>query len=333
MRLATRRVSVVGTIAIAVAVASPGAFARGPGPLPTCAQPTSPTASARTAPDGEQLPPVDADPVSIPIVRGGDLDTDGDGVADDAALTDDGTVIITRSDGDVALTGQDSFELSGVGDLDGDGRDEVGVAVRRGPSVASFLVPSPLAPGSYDLTAVGIATGPGYLEGIPDGSGRLARVRTGASGSMDGTDTVTDVLDGAAILAVGAGGDASPVPPDATAPGIPVVVAAFGAADAPGAVIVARPVGDAVEIRVLDGAKTLVLTTRPVPFRANPDDPVGSVEAQSGPSGRFVTLTHTDTSGSTTYRWALDGRCGPPPAPPTTSPPATPIPADAVFTG
>lgn len=333
MRPSARRVAIAAAcLTLALAGVAPSAAAPAPGPLPTCTEPTSPRDAARTSGPAPTLPPVDADLVSTAIVQGGDFDTDGDGMPDGAALTEDGTVVIVRADGDVVLTGVFGLELAGVGDLDGDGGDEVVVAAADGDFVRSYLLPSSTAPGFHDVSQVAISAGPGYLEEVPDGSGRLVRIGLEPGGVSLDRAGVTEVIATDTVLAIGPGGDASGVAVLASAPGFPVAVAELHGPDGPGAILVGRAHADAVEVRVVDGDQTLLLTTRPEPLRHDAEDQLGVVEAQSGPDGRFVTLARDDGTMRSAFRWALDGRCGPrvdPLLPPITTPPSAP-PAEAV---
>lgn len=299
----------LGAAVAAVAPTSAG------GQVPeNCAPPYSPVAFARPYPDGSVLPDLDATVVSTEVSPGvAPFDSDGDGL-DDQVEGGPGAVSITRGDGVVELTrtGDVVLGATGLGDIDGDGRDEFIVQVGffspdlgPGPDARTYLVPGAVAPGSQPVADAGISfggTGHGLVL-LEDGSGRLLDLRFPEPGA-----TETAVLDAGAVLAVGPGGDASGVTPQLTLPGTVAATADLGG---PTAALVSVDTSgfDRADLYVLEGdGPAVALTTDPeiyVPEYVG----VGLVTVLTGPDGTFVRLDDTDRSGSASYLWSLSDPC------------------------
>ncbi|HEX7134391.1 MAG TPA: hypothetical protein VF228_17590 [Iamia sp.] len=298
------------------------------GQAPTCEQPYSPGGFARTYPQAESVPaPADATLVSEPIDSSqAPVDMDGDGT-DDTQLVDPFTldVRITRGDGvlDLDAGGADFTATDGLGDLDGDGRDELGIQIDGGSDPGSYVVPGSTPVGATTVVAAGIRIADGEPLGTFDGSDRLLIV---------GTDT--DVVAASAVMDAGPGGDARGVPVTATAPGRAVTRADLGAG--PAVILTVVEDGTRSLVTVL-GADVVTLTTAPEPFLASSSG-AGAVDVLSGTGGAYVVLSNSQRSGAYAYIWSLERPCGPllpgaAPPPPATAPPAQPVDAEAAFTG
>lgn len=309
---------------------------------PGCAPPYSPVAYAEVAPAQEELPAVDAAPVgSTPPLRP-PFDSDGDGIDDVVTVTDGSEARISRGDGDVVITlpGGAFAAVGGVGDLDGDGRDEVAITIGPDAEAGSglYVLPGTTPPGTATAADVGIRVGIARSGawGIPDGSGRLVV----STLSESGDSAASAVLDGVAVLAAGPGTEPAGVTL-AEAPGQPTAYADLG--DPQLALVFVGPgPGDTV-VHVVEGTTVTPLTHAPEPLWLLPG--VGAsatVTVLAGPDGRFVRLDLGSRSGTQAYLWSLDDPCttlgsdDDPPAEGTVvpqAPPAAAVPAEATFTG
>jgi hypothetical protein len=136
------------------------------------------------------------------------MDTDGDG-NDDVVAVEAGAVSITRGDGVLHLAepGHD-VALHAWGDLDGDGRDDLALAHTTLPSgpTAVQLVRGSTPAGIHAPSAAGVRVDDQlhypWLQDLDSRPG--AEVVVSVSGV---SRSYTDVYSGAALLAVGAGGD------------------------------------------------------------------------------------------------------------------------------
>lgn len=318
-----------------------GAMSLGSAPVggqAACSEPYSPLATAELYPAQESLPAVDADVVSVAFdTSQNPVDMDGDG-ADDTQLVDPFTnnVRVTRSDGvlDIDTGAADFVATDGLGDLDGDGRDELSVIVSGGAIPGVFVVPGATPPGQASIAATIRLRDDGVSEliGVDDGSGRLLVIGGGE----------TEVLDGSEVMAVGAPGDATGVT------GQSVTGDAEGKADlggsGPDLVVLVEEQADRGLVTLL-GDETLTFTTSPETWRPPYVAGGAGAEVLAGPDGVFVTLASDDRSGATAWMWSWTRPCGPLLAPtettvpatapvtPPTAPPAAPVAADARFTG
>lgn len=133
----------------------------------------------------------------------GDIDTDGDGSPDDWEIPG-GTsnVVITRGADRLTLTNPRAEGVIGVGDMDGDGGDEVLVIERFGE--ITFLVPSATPAGTYELADVGIRLPSGRVLGVGDQDGDGRTDLLAQPGTSENPTSV--LVDGPDALAPGAGG-------------------------------------------------------------------------------------------------------------------------------
>lgn len=308
------------------------------GQAAACEQPYAPVAFAESYPAQEELPEVDAEPVPMALVASPlTFDSDGDGTDDTVERGPDG-VTITRGDGEVVLTDDGPANATGLGDIDGDGRDELQVQT----SGDVFLVPGTVPTGTTPVADAGIRLpfGAAGAVHLADGSDRLLVLRPEGNSLPD---EITDVLDGSDALDLGPGGDAGTLDPALTLLGQVRFTADLG--DGPMVLVAGRSVADGtgnrVELSIVEGAEVIALTTLPERFQAEYVSEYGSVEILVGPDGTFVTLVQASRNGSASYMWSLDDPCTaldrgdstPPPAPPGTAPAAEPVAAEAAFTG
>ncbi len=330
-------------LVLPLAIAMPAGIAGGQDP--GCAQPYSPVASTTTEPDTGPLPTVAASPVSRGVpARPVRFDSDGDGV-DDTVTGGPGQVTISRGDGDVVLTapGTPAADAYGVGDLDGDGRDELVVygSEAAAPNDHSFLVPGTVSAGTATFAEVGIDVAETNDDVVPvgDEAGQVLIV----SAFEDGTSS-TEFWDGETLLVPGPGGSTATLRPSFASGGTPV---AFAGQEGPRDLIVlVNDLGDHTEVNhVADQGDFTHLTSAPEPYQQGYPGP-GDAAVLVGPDGTFVRLTLTDRGTSTSYLWSLEDPCTPlgidEPTPPTAAPPggsspsapaAQPITTAATFTG
>jgi hypothetical protein len=337
------------TTLLASAAIVAGALALAPttagGQTAGCDQPYAPVAFAELYPAQEALPPVDGNDVSLLLQRNPTFDSDGDGVIDLRDEEPGGGLRIVRGDGDVVLSEPgDGVDAYGLGDLDGDGRDEFVVQVRDGTPGTSYVVPGTVPTGTMLLAdaAIRMPNGTAGLTPVPDGSGRLLD-QIEPTNSV--TDARTDIFDDATVLALGPGGDAGTLVPDLSVAGRALT---FGDIGEPMLVLVTGrlvgPVDDTtIELVVVRGTDVVVLTSAPEPYFPEYVEPIGRTEVVDGADGTFVRVDQTSRSGAASYLWSLDDPCTPlvvaAPTTTTTTPtatpatPAAPIAAEARFTG
>lgn len=303
----------------------------------TCSQPYAPVASVLVVSGGRGLPAVDADPVEQQVIAPNTpVDSDGDG--EDDVLSGPGTTTaVTRSDGTVAFQSPASTPLDayGVGDINGDGRDEIGLNVLD-TAGGSYLVPGTIGPGTHDPEVVGIhfALPALKLMAVEDGTDRLLAIQIpGDPPNVGGTW----VYDGPSALALGAGGDGSSLTPTTSYDGMAALIADLG--DPTRALVLARTEGEAegrtVEV-VIDRSGDLTrLTTAPEPSSTDEFGPFEGFSFLDGPDGTFLLLTQSSRSGTGAYLWSLTDPCTPlaAEAAPPAAPPAAPVEAEATFTG
>jgi len=306
----------------------------------TCAQPWLPVYVHGTPPEVGPTPdwptnevPPPAGPSIDVAARGGQMpDTVGDGVPD--AITNDdanGTVVDNRSSGQLVLTTTGTvmiqFTNLWIGDLDGDGRDELLVLVQPTSGPTHYVVvPGATPNGTHDADAVGIGGAITQFTGVGDQNG-------------DGRDDVlsgTAVLSGAAVMAPGPGGILSPEPPP-----ILTVPTAFGLG-----ILALTPTTPPVFVTTApgvgsDGAPETVLTllTDPTVTLRTARLP-GWQGGQGRPGGylsdghRIVTYATITTAGKVgaLWMWDLDAPCAGPVLASTTTAP-DPVAVSPSFTG
>jgi hypothetical protein len=155
---------------------------------------------------------VEAAPLAVRnLLRSGPrrtVDVDGDGAADQIEVVGGSVRVAGRT---YAAAGSD-VSLFTWGDLDGDGRDELVLAMDRGAAHAAVIVPGTTRRGTHDPAKVGVRVRddwnylwPADLDGRP-GADVAVLVR--------GDDrSTTTVWSGAEVLARGPGGDARSLEP------------------------------------------------------------------------------------------------------------------------
>ena len=308
-----------------------------------CAEPFAPVAFAREfSGSQERLPPVSGEDRFARPQGPPPPDTDGDGTPDEIVprgVVTDPSVLI-RGDGTLTFErpGANVSAPENVGDLDGDGRDDVAVSIEPDASTATegYIVPGATPVGSHDPADVGVRVTP-WLHSIPDRDG---------DGIPDLVDAPEDgpirIWSGAALVAPGAGGDARAVPPFLELPGT-----LLGFADLDGAmpVILTGEVGGTPEqgiIRLFDETGSKAFTTAPHTFYRADTSPFGAIRIQVSGEGTFLTLSSSSRSGGASYLWRVDDPCGaptgapeadPPPAATPEAPGAAPIAASPNYTG
>ncbi|WCO68962.1 VCBS repeat-containing protein [Iamia majanohamensis] len=360
-----RRGRALATLAASGLVVA-GLLVGGPAVAPAqdaCPEPYAPLASVdQYSGSTATLPEVPGDDVVLDtaeVVAGavGPLDSDGDGqpdeigpretVSDPATVTrGDGTLTFVRAGAVVSISGN-------AGDLDGDGRDEILVSVGASAGVGevqSFVVPGTTGPGTHDPADVGIEAGD-RVAPIPDRDGdgvvELLDVAVGFEGGFL-VNGPTRVLSGAAVIAVGAPGDATDLPALVQAPG---ALLAFADLGGPLPVLitgeVVGPPGEETEgiLHLADEGGDEAFTTDPYPFVVSYTSTFARPRLVVGDQGTFLALAQGERSAARAYLWRVDDPCGalptgtapttevPPASTPVTSPAAAPITADATFTG
>ncbi len=246
-------------------------------------------------------------------------DTDGDGTADvvgDTATSGE-TVVFSRTGGDLVLAsdGGTVGTLGGVtwiGDIDGDGRDEIAVYTSdEGPADGGYpvyIVPGSTPNGRHDPAAVGVR--------LPVSS--RAWLLPAGDQNGDGNDDLLmsaggsgRVVDGSQIIAPGPGGVLEEVP--AAVPGTPdgwfngVLQLATG-----GPSVLVKLAGredDGVTLEMWTDP-VVILATRRVPITLDQARGMQLTAYRSG-GDRVVELTSgMDRSGATTaWAWNLDRPC------------------------
>ena len=253
------------------------------------------------------------------------LDTDADGAADKVvpssptAVTR--TVTLTRGDGDVVLTRRNGYVVPPVslGDLNADGRSDFTVASGTGDPSANppsgtvlVVIAGPLAPGTYDVTDIGVRMPPApfVTTGVGDQNA------DGFDDVAAGTDVIADrIISGPEVLAPGPGGELTSLPPSI----VPIqgtIAAAFRLADSgPPALadtiagVQLLPAGT-VAVFVHDGDDIAQLATT-MPLAPNDSGPVGIINAFLDTNGHHIVELKTDSrSGTSQFDWDLDvGPC------------------------
>lgn len=185
----------------------------GSGCRPRCQPPYRAVAGQQVHPEPAGSWPV----TGTPVPWGPELDTDGDGTTDTFELSDDlSELVVHRSSGDLTLTVEPPEQLwtndpgmANLGDLDGDGRTDLGMTVGGGDASRHVVVRGALADGTYDVNAVGVSTLPmtGEDQPWPHSAGDV---------DADGRSDVMVVT--RSSTAVWSGADLDLVPPAATVP-------------------------------------------------------------------------------------------------------------------
>lgn len=332
-------VAMVG--AVVVAPPTGGAPARPAQRTDGCPQPWSPWFQASTYPPPDDLP----DLGTSVLAAAREPDTDGDGAPDEITDAADLTaLIIQRGDGTVTITPGATHDLvlrssygPAPGDLDGDGRDELVVAVDQ--QGEQYLLPGTTPPGTHAIEDVGV-----FLDGFGNSFGYV-----GDQDGDGGDDLAFDVLtapgevsqvvySGADLLAPGAGSSVTAPTPIATFEGTDLVAARFDPAGPTVIITGARtPGGSAVTVHAPGAPIELVAAGIVGEYTGG----VGTIGAWVRNGQRLVSISPSDRSGSELAVWNLDDPCGryvaseaPPtmPAPPGPAP-ASPVEGSADYTG
>lgn len=332
--------SQVPTTAVGVAAAGP------------CASPYLPLyAESLTGSDlssRRQLWP--AQPVAPPPTDGTDLDharprylagpdTDGDGRGDQVTIdlgSGEQVMVITRGDGEVrvGLTGSNLGDLTSrpVGDLDGDGRDEVMFLARpsgRGED-RIFVLPGATAVGSHQADEVSIEIPSYFLYGAGD-------QLDGPADDLVVTDTVEErsgLVAGPDVMEPGPGGRVVSFPITEPIDGYPAGV--FDLGDARPAVATVDGSGSRFVVRLWrDGDITSFATAG-----ADLGSAFLTVTMTRADGRTYLRAGTGDRGGSTTFTWDVDDPCRslPAAAPGGTgtgdpASPATPVSGEASYTG
>jgi hypothetical protein len=305
-------------IAAAIVVAMSLPAATGTASAQACTAPYSPLAWANEYPTQATLPSVPGDDVSSQLVVP-PLDSDGDDVPDTIQIG--GSSSVVRGDGTVTFesAGTVVSQPSNAGDLDGDGRDEILLYeyVQLQPSdVSAWVVPGTVSPGTHDVSAAGIRINVTFAAPVADRTG------DGIDDLMQWTQTfvapLTTVTSGAAIMALGAPGDARPANPVLSMPGWFVAFAQLSSG--PPAIITATYVQDAVEFRIGEDSSAPVFTTAPAPDFSGGTFGVRIRSVLVSDASTYMIGETSSRSGVESYLWRLDQPC----APDSTAVPVTP---------
>jgi hypothetical protein len=249
-------------------------------------------------------------------------DTDGDGTPDivgDTATSGE-TVVITRTDGDLVLASDrgvvgTSGGMTAIGDLDGDGRDEVLVfSSADGPvdgGYRLYVVPGSTPSGRHDPAVVGVR--------LPGSTGTPLLPAGDQDG--DGTDDVivwagdsARVVGGASLMAPGPGGA---LDDPAAIPGTPdgwVIGVVQLAPDHPPVLVLLTDGPDGAAALELWTEPRVVLGTRRAPLSLDSARGMAPVTAYWSGENRVIELaSQMDRSGATTaWAWSLDDPCAGP---------------------
>jgi hypothetical protein len=188
-------------------------------------EPAGRAATCRIPPDRVEAAPIAAPNLLDPGPRS-TVDVDGDH-RPDGRRAQPGGITVTSADGARTLLAADhEVSLLTWGDLDGDGRDELVVAVDRGADHAVEVVPGTTPPGTVDPRVAGIRVDDRLTDvWLQDLDGRPGAdpvvLHRGESRST------TDVWSGAAIVAAGAGADTRGLRPARHLRGLPRGVASL----------------------------------------------------------------------------------------------------------
>jgi hypothetical protein len=275
-----------------------------------------------------EVPPERGESLDLLSRRFDPPDTDGDGNADGVGdtATSGETVVLSRADGDLLLAAEGgSVGSQGgttwIGDLDGDGRDELLVLssaeeITDGgfTSYPVYVVPGSTPNGRHDPAVVGVR--------LPVGSG--APVMPAGDQDGDGSDDVllsvgaaVRVVSGAQIMAAGPGGAVDEVP--AAMPGTPEGwvsgVVQLDPDQPPVLVLLADEVDDGVTLELWT-QPGVVLTTSRVPVTLDGARGMQLTAYRSGEDRIVELASQMDRTGnSTAWAWNLDDPCaGPTPA-------------------
>lgn len=340
----------MAALAVAAVVAGP-VVAASSGADPGCAEPYAPVYGSTSGPYGPVRQVWPERPVQPPVTDGTDLDhhaaarvdgpdVDGDGRPDQVDIdlgTGEQTMVITSGSGTtrIGLRGHQLGSLTDrpLGDLDGDGRDEVLFLARPnslGPDRV-FILPGSTPPGSHQADDVSVeipdyqVLGAGDQDG--DGADDLVVSRP-AAGSVYGESAV---VSGADLLALGPGGRITSY--DDAIRAVPGGAAAVYDLGGPAPAIVTIDGGPTeVILRLAQGDRTTTFhsTADQVPLRGLP---FGTSMVRSS-SGTLLMTGTGDRSGSVSAVWSVDDPCAALPAPtegstttPETSGPPTTAPA------
>jgi hypothetical protein len=233
-------------------------------------------------------------------------DTDGDGRPDDVKVAG-GTVTITRADGTLTF-GQPGHDvaLQNHADLDGDGRDDL--ILNDGGEV--YVVSGKSTPGPHSPKDAGVRVDPDLTDPWPVDLSKIAGqdfvVPHRAAGSSTGVQSTTDVYDGAAVLALGPGGDGRGAKPWYRLPGLVRAAVPLAAGARPETLLYVP--GTPAEVRIAE---------RP-----------GAILRALGPSHRVEDLIVFDERGVRKIGLQIDERVAiwpvPPLCPSTAGPVSTP---------
>jgi hypothetical protein len=336
----------------AVVLAVPATSAPAPDPSTgTCTEPFAPIYASSAYADGvsnrRQLWP--DHPVSPPPTDGTDLDavgprylagpdTDGDGRGDQVTIdlgTGEQVMVITRGDGQVRVgqRGSNLGELTSrpVGDLDGDGRDEVMFLARPadGGEDRIFVLPGSTETGSHQADDVSIEIPSYFLYGAGD-------QLDGPGDDLLVTDTAeagSGLVSGREVMAPGAGGRLTSFPIAEALAGYPAGV--FDLGDARPALATVEDEGSRSVVRLWrDGRATSFATAG-----ADLGDAFLSVSMTRAEGRTYLRAGTGDRGGSTTFTWDVDDPCRALRAPDhqetPSSPasPAAPLSGQASYTG
>jgi len=162
-------------------------------------------------------------------------------------------------------------------------------------------------PGTHDVSTVGIRINVTLAAPVADRTG------DGIDDLMQWTQTFvspqTTVTSGAAIMAVGAPGDARSVSPVLSMPGWFVAFAQLS--PGPPALITATYVQGAVELRIGDDSSAPVFTTAPAPDFSGGTFGVDIRDVLVADAGTYMIGQTSSRSGVESYLWRLDQPCAP----------------------
>jgi len=235
-------------------------------------------------------------------------DTDGDGAADSIAeapsalevVRGDGTVELVR-DGGTVLSLQHGRHY--VGDLDGDGRDELLLGVYTGSQVeGTYLVPGTVEPGSHDPADVGIRIAPprgNVLERwFPVGD----QDRDGAADLSRGK---TELYSGRDLMDAVPGEDLGDLPSPFRSFEQPWLgLLQLDPDDPPTFVEGTSSAGDAAELHVLSDP-AICLHTDTIPVPATSTSQSASVSGFMSGSDRIVSFSYNQRGSAAVYMWNL----------------------------